>query len=102
MPHHDSAGRIQAEWSNLGTAELPQLIAAWNTYQQHGMLTVDSWPARPSWPPECHYNATFDCPAGGLVKDWDKKMGATIDAAMPWIANGTIKGIFLGDHDRLG
>jgi hypothetical protein len=36
------------------------------------------------------------------VKDWDKKMGATIDAAMPWIATGTIKGRVLGDHDRLG
>jgi hypothetical protein len=90
------APEAQHSWSNLGTApDLPQAIDAWNRYRQPAMLSLKGWERRPDWPPICHYNATAGCPVGGLTKGWDRAMGAKIDEAMPWILNGTIRGLFL-------
>ena len=37
-------------------------------------------------------------PAGGLTPTWNTTVGKLLDDAMPFIRNGTIVGLFLGDE----
>ena len=71
---------------------------AWTRYRRHGLLHVSGWARRPTWPPHCHRNASYDCPVGGLTPTWKATVEHQLDEAMPLIKNGTIKGLFLGDE----
>ena len=72
--------------------------AAWSQYGRYGLLHVSGWARYPSWPPHCHHNASYDCPVGGLTPTWQATVEQQLDAAMPLLQNGTIKGLFLGDE----